>query len=423
LIRDTSTMDRPVEAAPRSRRRWTIAAAAAALLVIGATTVPGIRRWASSERTVSAAGLRFGTVTRGDLVREVAVEGSVVAAFRPTLTSPARGVARVEVQAGQVVARDQVLVRVESPEVESRLLQERSALLAARSDLERQRIAARQDRLQRQQAISLLGVQLEAAKRGMDRADRTRQMGILNEVDYERAQDEVKLAALRFESAKQEAALAGETLSFEVRNRESQVEQQRLVVAELERQVAALGVKAPFAGLVSRVAVADRDSVTEGQPLVGVVDLSRLEVEVWVPESYAPDIKPGTPAVLSIDGRPWQGEVTATSPEVQGSRVRGVVGFRGETPPGLKQNQRVAAKLVLETRRNVLKVQRGPFLEALGERQAYVVEDGIAELRPIEVGSVSITEIEIAGGLREGDQIVLSDPSAFEGAKRVSLQR
>ncbi len=238
MIRDTSTMDRPVEAAPRWRRRWTIAAAAAALLLIGAVTLPGILRWASSERTVSAAGLRFGTVTRGDLVREVAVEGSVVAAFRPTLTSPARGVARVEVQAGQVVARDQVLVRVESPEVESRLLQERSALLSAKSDLDRQRIASRQDKLQRQQGVALLGVQLEAAKRAMDRADRTRKMGILNEVDYEKAQDEVKLSQLRFESAKQESSLAGETLAFEVRNRESQVEQQRLVVAELERQVA-----------------------------------------------------------------------------------------------------------------------------------------------------------------------------------------
>ncbi|HXT20885.1 MAG TPA: HlyD family efflux transporter periplasmic adaptor subunit [Thermoanaerobaculia bacterium] len=417
-------MDRPVEAAPRTRRRFVIiAAAAAAVVLIGATTLPGIVRWASSERTVDASTLRFGTVTRGDLVREVAVEGSVVAAFRPTLTSPARGVARVEVQAGQVVARDQVLVRVESPEVDSRLAQERSALLSAQSDLQRQRIAARQDSLQRKQGVALLAVQLEAAKRAMDRADRTRKMGILNEVDYEKAQDEVKLAQLRFESAKQEAALAGETLAFEVSNRESQAEQQRLVVTELERQVQALAVKSPFAGLVSRVAVADRDSVTEGQPLVGVVDLSRLEVEVWVPESYGPDIKPGTPAVLTVDGRQWDGEVTSLSPEVQGSRVRGIVGFRGQTPPGLKQNQRVAARLVLETRHDVLKVQRGPFLEALGERQAYVVDDGIAQLRPIEVGSVSITEIEISGGLKEGDEIVLSDPTPFGGAKRVSLER
>lgn len=422
-MRDASTMDRPVEAAPRLRRRWLIAAAAAALVLIGATTLPGILRWASSERAVDATALRFGTVTRGDLVREVAVDGSVVAAFRPTLTSPARGAARVEVQAGQTVARDQVLVRVESPEVNSRLAQERSALLSAQSDLQRQRILSRQDKLQREQSVALLGVQLEAAKRAMDRAERTKQMGILNDVDYEKAQDEVKLAEMRFASAKQEAGLAGETLAFEVTNRESQVEQQRLVVTELERQVQALAVKAPFAGLVSRVAVADRDSVTEGQPLVGVVDLSRLEIEVWVPESYAPDIKPGTPAVITIDARQLQGEVTSLSPEVQGSRVRGVVGFSGATPVGLKQNQRVSARLVLETRRDVLKVARGPFLEALGERGAYVVDDDTAELRPIEVGSVSVSEVEIASGLREGDQIVLSDPAPFQGAKKVSLQR
>ena len=167
----------------------------------------------------------------------------------------------------------------------------------------------------------------------------------------------------------------------------------------------------------------DRDSVTEGQPLVGVVDLSRLELEVWVPESYGPDIKPGTPAVLTIEGREWPGEVTSLSPEVQGSRVRGIVGFKGEMPAGLKQNQRVSATLVLETRRNVLKVARGPFLEALGERGAYVVDDDVAELRPIEVGSVSVSEVEIAGGLQAGDQIVLSDPSPFQGAKRVLLQR
>src|SRR4030095_13605951 len=116
--------------------------------------------------------------TRGDLVREVAVDGSVVAAFRPTLTSPARGVVRGQVQAGDAgggghavvrVGRDEVLVRVESPEVDSRLAQERSALLSAQSDLQRQRILARQDRLQREQGIALLGVPLEAAKRAMGR--------------------------------------------------------------------------------------------------------------------------------------------------------------------------------------------------------------------------------------------------------------
>lgn len=423
MIRDVSTMDRPVAAAPRLRRRLLLAGAGVALLALGALVLPAARRWASAERSVDAARLRFATVSRGDLVREVAVQGSVVAAFRPTLTSPARGVANVEVQPGQVVERGQVLVRVESPEAASRMAQERSALLSAQADLERQRILSRQAALRRQQEVELAGVQLEAARRALERAEKTREMGLINAVELEKAQDDVKVAELRLEAARREAELEAETLQFDLGNRAAQVERQRLVAEELARQVDELAVRSPVAGLVSRVAVDDRDSVTEGQPLVGVVDLSKLEVEVQVPESYAPEIVPGTPAVITFDGREWPGAVVGLSPEVEGNRVRGTVAFVGETPAGLKQNQRLSARLVLETRRDVLKVARGPFLEAAGGRQAWVVDDGVAERRPIEVGSTSIAEIEIASGLAEGDEIVLSDPTPFGDARRVLLRR
>ena len=424
MIRDSSTMDRPVDRAPLLKRRVVLAAAGAVFLVLlGVFVVPGMLRWFSAERSVDAARLRFGKVTRGDLVREVAVQGSVVAAFRPTLTSPARGVVRVEVQPGQVVERGQVLVRVESPEFTSRLLQERSALLSAQSDLERQRILARQASLRREQEIGLARLQLEAAKRAMDRAQRTRDEGLLNAVEYERAQDDVKIAEMRVQAARQESTLEAETVQFELRNRAQEVERQRLIAAELQRQVDELVVRSPVAGLVSRVEVDDRDSVTEGQPLVGVVDLSRLQLEVFVPESYAPEIAPGTPAVITFDGREWEGEVASLSPEVEANRVRGVVAFGSQTPQGLKQNQRLSARLLLETKRDVLKVARGPFLEAGGGRQAWVVDDGVAVRRRIQVGSVSISEVEIVDGLAVGEEIVLSDPAPFGSADRVLLRR
>jgi len=422
VIRDTSTMDRVVERPTRSRRLVLVAIVVAVVAVV-ALALPAARRWMSSERTVDASQLRFGTVTRGDLVREVEVEGNVVAAFRPTLTSPARGTARVEVQAGQTVAKGQVLVRVESPEADNKLEQQRSAMLAAEADLERQRILARQSAERRQQEVELLQVQLDAAKRAMARAQKTRDEGLLNAVDYEKAQDDVKVTAMRLEAAQKDAALDGETTTFDVRNKGAEVDRQRLLVADLQRQVDELQVRSPVAGLVSKVAVEDRDSVTQGQPLVGVVDLSQLQVEVFVPESYAPDIRPGTPAVISIDGADWRGELQSLSPEVEGSRVRGVVAFSGKTPPGLKQSQRLSARLILETRHGVLKVPRGPFFEALGGRQAYVVDDDVAVKTPIQVGAVSVTELEIQSGLREGQQIVLSDPTPFGGADRVMLQK
>ena len=84
LIRDTSTMDRPVDRAPAFKRRVVVGVAGALLLLVAAAfVVPGVLRWASAERSVDASRLRIGQVTSGALVRKVAVQGIVVAAFRP----------------------------------------------------------------------------------------------------------------------------------------------------------------------------------------------------------------------------------------------------------------------------------------------------------------------------------------------------
>ena len=79
--------------------------------------------------------------------------------------------------------------------------------------------------------------------------------------------------------------------------------------------------------------------------------------------------------------------------------------------------------MILETRNDVVKVPRGPFVESGGGRQAYVIEDGMAVLRPIQVGSLSVSEVEIVSGLEIGDQIILSDTARFDGAERVLLRR
>jgi HlyD family secretion protein len=81
----------------------------------------------------------------------------------------------------------------------------------------------------------------------------------------------------------------------------------------------------------------------------------------------------------------------------------------------------VSTRLLLESRLDVVKVPRGPFLENGSGRQAYVIDDHIATLRPIRVGALSLTEVEILSGLDVGDQIIISDTSRFDGAERVLL--
>jgi HlyD family secretion protein len=424
MIPGTSAMDKPIERARGlGRRHAVLAAAGAALLVALALAVPAALRWSRADRAVDAARLNFGTVRRGDLERDVSAQGRVVAALHPTLFSPVAGIVALSVKAGTTVTRGQVLARIESPELRSRLVQERSTLLALQSDLGRAEIASRQSDLRARQSVEVLTKRQAAARRALERAQELLDQGLLNRVDYERARDDQEIAALELQNAQQGAGLEKETLEFEVHNRRQQVARQLSVVSETERQVKGLEIVAPFEGMVATVNVQDRDAVPANGPVLTVVNLSAFEVEFDVPENYASDLAAGTPAQILYEGRNWPGRVTAVSPEIRDSQVRGTLAFAGETPDGLRQSQRVSVRLLFERRPNVLKLPRGPFVESGGGRHAYVVEDGVAVKREIETGALSVSEVEIVRGVREGDEVVISDTSVFENAKRVLVRR
>ena len=424
MIQDTNSMDQIVAQGPGISRRTKIAAGATLLSLLCLFLLwPSLRRWSRAEESIDLSRLRVASVTRGDLERDVAAEGRVVAANHPRLFSPAQGIVSLDVKAGESVRRGQVLARIESPELDSQLAQERSRLDSMESELSRSRISARQTNTSNERTAELRRVQLEAARRELQRTEKLMADGLVNQVELDRDRDAVRLAEVELKQAEEGGTLQREALDFETGDRARQMERQRLVVAELERRVRELTIAAPFDGLVASVEVQNRDAVQPNAPLLTVVDLSEYEIEVRIPDSYADDVAPGLPAAISLGGRTWKGELTAVSPEVVNSQVLGTVHFAGKVPDGLRQSQRVSVRLVLERRPDVLKVPRGPFLDSGGGRQAYVLADGLATLRQIRTGATSVGEVEIVEGLEAGEQIVLSDLTLFNGAKTVLVRQ
>jgi HlyD family secretion protein len=424
MIQGTSAMDKPVEKPRGLARRHVVLLAIGGVGLLGTLALtPAILRWARADRAVDGKRLNIAPVVRGDLDRDISAQGRVVAALHPTLFSPVAGIVSLAVKAGTDVKKGQLLARIESPEAKSRLVQDRSTLLALESDLGRQEIAARQGALRSRQQIEILTKRLAAAQRALERAQELYDQGLLNRVDHERAKDEADIAALELASARQSLQLEGETLDYEVKNRRLQVARQQSVAQETERQVRELEVVAPFDGMVATVNVQDRDAVAANGPLMTVVNLSTFEVEFDAPENYATDLLPGTPAEILFEGRAHAGKVTAVSPEVRDSQVRGTVVFDGDHPAGLRQSQRVSVRILLERKPGVLKVTRGPFVESGGGRLAYVVEDGLATRREIELGAMSVSAVEVVRGLREGEQVVVSDTSIFQNARTVLIRK
>lgn len=421
MIRDTSAQDRPVAAPTRRLPRFVLPA----LAVLGALLIAGmaVTRFAASERSADGERLRIAAASRGLLVRDAAVSGRVVAANSPTLYAPFAGTVAVKIAAGDRVERDQLLAVLDSPELSNEFERERATLEQLDVEVSRQRILAEKQKLLARRSADEAALQLTAAERELQRTERAHQLGALSEVEYLRAKDSRASAEILSRHAAADAGLESQSVGFELQTREKALQRQRLLVANLERRLDELNVRAPVDGVIGTLSVNDRAVVTANTPLMTVVDLSQLEVELEVPESYAEDLGIGMAAEVQIGASRALGRLSAISPEVVANQVLARVRFDGEQPPGLRQNQRVNARVLIEERADVVLVPRGPFLEAHGGRYAYVMDDdGIATRRPIRIGATSVSSIEVLEGVQPGDRVVIAGSDGFENAEKVAVR-
>jgi HlyD family secretion protein len=419
-IRDTSSQDRLLPPRSRTRGRLLVAAGAAAVLAT-ALSVPAMLRALSADSSVSAARLTLAAVERGRFVRDIAADGKVVAASSPTLYAPSAGTVALRVHAGDNVQRGQVLAVIDSPDLAARLVQERSNAQALQADAQRAEIDAREQRAALQSALDTARIDEKTAENDLSRQQKAFDAGAAAGIQVDHAKDRMEKARIAVRNAASALALKEDSLRLDVQARQLAHQRQLLLVKDLERQVDGLAVRSPAQGQVGQVLVAERASVARDAPLLSVVDLSALEVQMQVAESFARDLAIGMPGDISGNGRTWPGRVSAVSPEVVGNEVAARLRFAGATPDQLRQNQRLAVRVILDQRDGVLTVRRGSFVDESGGAHAYVVRDGHAVRLPVRIGARSIDKVEILEGLNAGDQVVISGAEAFQGAGQVAI--
>lgn len=419
-LRDTSGQDRPL---PPSRRpgRWLLAAAALLLALLSLWLG---QRWLaqrSGELAVSRAGLRIATVTIADVSHELNAAGRVVAGASPTLYSPAQGTVSYRVQAGDSVSRGQLLATIDSPTLTNLLAQQQAELGRLEGELGRSLSNARQQALLASQAAELARVDRDAARRELRRAERSWSKRVIAEIDYQAAVDELARAELRLTQAEQQARLNRDSAEFERQSLDRQLQRQQLQVDELKRQVAELAIRSPVTGMVGSLALNQTSAVIAQQPLLTVVDLTRFDVEVQVAESYADDLGLQLPVVVQIGNSEHAAAITAIAPEVIANQVAVRLRFSATPPANLRQNQRLAARILLSHQPQVVAVERGPFVDADLRRSAFRLTGDHAERVPITLGAMGLERVEIRSGLQPGDQIIVSDTRDFRQQQRLLL--
>ena len=422
MIRDTSAQDRQIKVEPQRGKRWLkLGIAAVAAIAVLAFLVPVAARLFSADSSASTSRLRIAEVKRGTLTRDVSVQGRVVAAVSPTLYAPNPGTVTLRVNAGDKVRKDDVLAEVVSPELSNRLQQEQATRESLEIDVQRASLDHRKQQLAAKKLLDQALIDRQTAKREVERTEKAHRAGAMSEMDLLRTQDALAKAEITVGNAEADMKLDIESLAFELRSKRLALDRQRFLAQDLERQVEELKVRSPVDGQVGQLIVQQRANVAANAPILTVVDLSALEIEVQVPEEFAHDLAIGMPAEIQDNSGKYAGEISAVSPEVIEGQVTGRIRFGDNKPAGLRQNQRLTTRILMDEHPDVLIVERGPFVDSGAGRVAYVVRGDVAERTAIEVGATSLNAVEIVSGVKEGDRIVISGTDQFNGAQRVAL--
>lgn len=421
-IQDTSNQDEHVSSRPRHIKNVVLLGALAVAIAISFYLYAS---QPSAGRSYNRDSLQLAQLERGDLVRDIVSSGKIIASNAPQLYSPEEGFVSLLVKAGDAVELNQVLAYVESPELENTLKQEQSELERLKSDLDRQKLDVRRQTLVLNRQADIAKVDLDAAVREEKRAQLSIKDHLISQIDLEKAIDDLARAQVNHKHAIAEVALATDTLAFELETAKQTVARQTLVVEDLQRKIANLQIRASVDGVVGNVLVQPKALVTKNAPLMTLVDLSAYEAELNVAESLADELGIGMTVELDLNTRQGattvMGVLSSISPEVVGREVTARVRFDEQGISGIRQNQQITARIMLENKQNVLKVKRGSFMQA-GGHLAYRVNGDIAERVDIRIGATSMREVEILAGLVEGDQIIISNYETFKNADALLLR-
>lgn len=385
----------------------------------------GLARLEPAAPEVERATLYIDTVTRGPFVREVRGNGSLVPEDIRWIPAITEGrVERVVVLPGAVVEPDTVLLELTNPDLEARTREAELALVAAEADLAALAVQLDNARLDQQaQSAAVRATFLQSELEAQSREELANE-GLISHI-------EAKIAKLRLEEATTRQQLEEKRLaSLDAANaarmaaQEARVAQLREMAQLRQRELAALQVRAGFAGVLQVVAVQPGQQVTPGSNLARVADPTRLKAELRVPETQARDVAIGLPAKVDTRNGVVAGRVIRVDPAVTNGTVLVDVALEGELPRGARPDLSVDGTVVIDEVDDALTVGRPAFGQPDSRVTLFKLNpDGSSAVRvPVRLGRGSVHRIEVLEGLSEGDRVILSDMSTWDAVDRVRLE-
>jgi HlyD family secretion protein len=414
---------RPDIKAKKNRRR--VLTIAVAIVVLAGVTF-AVMRLKPAAPTVERSVVWTDTVKRGNLIRQVRGNGTLVPredAIRQIPAQTAATVTRILVLPGSNVKADTVLMELSDPVVTQQAVDAKLALSESEADLKNTQVQLQSTLSTQKATAATTNADYETAKRQASTDESLYKLGVISGIQAQASKSKADGLTTQNQMQQNVVSINEKALETQLAVAQAKVDQARAVYQLKQQQLDALRVKAGISGVLTDLPMAVGQQVTPGTMLAKVVVKNQLKAALNIPETQARDIQTGQPASIDTHNGIIDGTVQRIDPGVHNGTVTVDVALNGFVD-GERPDLSVDGQIDLQRLSNVLYVGRPAFGNEDSTISLFKLSpDGKTATRvPVKVGRASVNAIQVLNGLNEGDTVILSDMSRWDQVDRIRLE-
>ena len=409
----------------KKKRQYVIWTGIAMVVVLAATVAAS--RLKPAAQSVDRSTIWQDTVKRGNMVRQVrSSTGSLVPREDKLRLIPAQTeatVTRILVLPGAHVEPDTVIMELADPQTEQEAMDASLKLKAAETDYHNTEVTLENDLMTQKAAAATVNADYTQAQLQEKNDKALLDLGVISGLTYNISKSKADELTTRNNLEDKRLAMNEKVMASRLASQKVVVEQAQALNALKQQQLAALRVTAGISGVLVDLAHQVGEHVAPGTTLAKVVQPDQLKASLKIAETQARDIQIGQPALIDTHNGTIPGRVTRIDPGVTNGTVTVDVELLGALPAGARPDLSVDGTIDLERLNDILYVGRPAVGNENSTLSLFKIDpDGKGAARvSVKVGSASVNNIQVLDGLKEGDNVILSDMSRYDGTDRVRL--
>jgi HlyD family secretion protein len=413
-------MDKTIEAEVKQKRKKQYLLITILCIAVLAVMLFLMRSFFSS--TIKRSAITTAIVELGNIENTINATGEIRPEFEEVITSPVSASiqeiildAGSKVTTGQSILKlDKTAIQVEYEKGKFQLESKQNDIRKLKLELDKSYFDLRSNNNIKQLRINSLTADVENSKRLYKAGGGTRE-------DVEKAELNLKVAQLEKEQLENEIKSKQQTMQVEIRESEIAAAIQQNELKELMRKVSLASIQSTRGGVVTWVNKNIGAAIREGEALARIADLSSFKVTGTISDAQLNHLHNGMPAIIRINDAEVRGSVTNIYPAVENGIVTFDIQLNERNNKLLRPNLKVEVFLVTATGNNVMRVANGPAFSGLESQDIFIVRDGKAERRKVQIGMSNFDYVELKNNVKPGEVVITSDMSEYKHAKEITI--